>query len=158
MAGPILLVEDNDDDVFLLTRALERAQVTQPVHRAETGQSAIDYLHGAGRFSDRNEFPIPCLVLLDLKLPEMPGLEVLKWIRTHADYRTLPVIVLSSSNQDLDIKDAYQLGANSYLVKPPNLEALIEMAQMIKQYWLAMNRMPRKLGLRTSDDSQADPG
>ena len=142
MQQSILAVEDNDDDWFFLKRALAKAGVTEGLHCASTGQMAIDYFEGRGRFADRKQYPLPCLVLLDLKLPEVPGLEVLKWIRAHAAYRAVPVVILTSSTQEVDIDAAYQYGVNSYLVKPPNIEALVELARSVTAYWIGANRPP----------------
>ena len=115
----ILLVEDNEDDVFLMRRALDEARVTAGLQIVEDGQQAVDYLSGAGKYSNRSQYPLPKLVFLDLKLPLKSGHEVLTWIREQPDFESLVVIVLTSSDQPSDIRISYRLGANSYLVKPP---------------------------------------
>src|ERR1051326_182721 len=116
MTGTILLVEDEENDVLLMQRALNRAAVVNPVHVAHNGREAIDYFEGADRFANRKEFPLPCLVLLDLKLPYVMGLDILKWIRQQPEMATI-VIILSSSAARADIAAAYRLGANGFLVK-----------------------------------------
>jgi CheY-like chemotaxis protein len=141
MTGTILLVEDEDNDVFLMQRALTRAAVTNPVHVANNGREAIDYFEGAGRFANRNEFPLPCLVLLDLKLPYVMGLEVLNWIQQRPEVATI-VIVLSSSAAKADIAAAYRLGAKGFLVKPPEANQLLAMVKAIKDFWLTQNTPP----------------
>ena len=114
---PILQVEDDANDVFLLQHAMTEAGVENPIQVATDGQQAIDYLKGAGKFADRKQFPFPCLVLLDLKLPYVMGLEVLKWIRQQPG-PMLIVILLTASAEDEDIVAAYRLGANAFLTKP----------------------------------------
>src|SRR4026208_709940 len=109
----ILQVEDDPNDVFFLHKAMKKMGVTNPIQIASDGQEAIDYLQGAGKFADREKFPFPCLVLLDLKLPYVMGLDVLKWIRTGCG-AALPVIMLSASAQDADIAASSRLGANPF--------------------------------------------
>jgi CheY-like chemotaxis protein len=139
---PILQIEDEENDILFLQMAAEKAGIVKPIQVARNGREAIDYLSGNGKFADRGQFPLPCVVLLDLKLPQVPGFEVLKFIRSHPRLRTLVVIVLSSSDQDADIENAYLLGANSYLVKPANPGDLVTALNLIKAYWLRLNRMP----------------
>src|SRR5689334_3687406 len=141
MTGTILLVEDEENDVFLMQRALNRAAVVNPVHVANDGREAIDYFRGAGKFADRKEFPLPCLVLLDLKLPYMKGLDVLKWIRQQPEVATI-VILLGSSAAKADIAAAYRLGANGFLVKPPEASQLLNMIKAVKDFWLTHNTPP----------------
>ncbi len=136
----ILHVEDREEDVFLLKYAFKRAQITNPVNVASDGQMAIDYLAGTGQFSDRRQFPLPCLVLLDLQLPHVIGLDVLAWIRKQPEWKRLVVIVLSSSIHDNDIIRAYELGVNGFLVKPSDANNLADMCTALKQYWLTHNR------------------
>jgi len=138
MTGTILLVEDEENDVTLMQRALNKAVVVNPVHVVHDGREAIDYFEGAGRFANRKEFPLPCLVLLDLKLPYVMGLDVLKWIRQRPGVATI-VIVLSSSPAKADIAAAYRLGANAFLVKPPAASQLLGMVKAIKDFWLTQN-------------------
>lgn len=144
MTNTILQVEDDPNDVFLFQRALEKAGVTNPVHVATDGRAAIDYLSGIGKFADRETFPLPCLVLLDLKLPYVMGLDVLKWIRAQPGPARV-VVVLSASDQEDDIATAYRLGANGYLVKPPEASKLYDMARAIKDFWLTQNTPPPEI-------------
>ena len=136
----LLLVEDNEDDVFLMRRALKSAGVANPLHVVEDGQAAVDYLEGAGKYSDRTSHPLPVIVFLDLKLPYKSGTEVLAWIRRQKEFESLIVVVLTSSNEPSDLNTCYRLGANSYLVKPPTPEQLEELAKAFKWYWLEFNR------------------
>jgi CheY-like chemotaxis protein len=140
--APILLVEDNPNDVLLFQRAYNKAQVTHPLQIVSDGQAAIDYLSGQGIYSDRLHYPIPAVVLLDLKLPRRSGHEVLAWIRQHPYLRRLPVVIFTSSNQATDINRAYDLATNSYLVKPVSNTALTDLVRLIDQYWLRYNEKP----------------
>lgn len=140
MARTILLVEDDVNDVFFMKRAMKLAGMLNPLQVASDGRKAIHYLSGTGEYSNRAEFPLPCLVLLDLKLPHVMGLDVLKWIRQQPELKTMIVLVLTSSKLPPDIRKAYVLGANSYLVKPSSPGELPEMVRMIKHYWLELNQ------------------
>ena len=135
----LLLVEDNEDDVFLMKRALQGAHVVNPLQVVEDGQEALDYLGGKGKFADREQFPLPAVVFLDLKLPFISGHDVLAWIRQQKAFETLVIIVLTSSNEASDLSRCYALGANSYLVKPPTPEQLDDLAKAFKWYWLEYN-------------------
>jgi CheY-like chemotaxis protein len=137
---PILLVEDNDDDVFFMKRALQAAQINNAIHVAQDGEEAIEYLSGTGKYQDRGQFPLPALVLLDLKMPRRGGLEVLQWIREQPALRTLVVVILTTSRENTDIERAYLLGANSFLLKPSNTKILSEMMTAVKLYWLTHNQ------------------
>src|SRR5690348_14868056 len=136
--GTILLVEDERNDVFLLQYAFEAATITNALQVSEDGQQAIDYLAGTGKYADRARYPMPCLLLLDLKLPIKSGLDVLRWIHEQPQLRRLIVLVLSSSRNRNDVDAAYELGARSYLVKPLTMNARLELARAIKQYWLQL--------------------
>lgn len=142
MNDTILLVEDSPDDVFFLQRAFKRAEIKNPVQVVKDGQQALDYLSGAGVFADRVNFPFPHLVLLDLKLPYVLGLDVLKWIRSQPKLQTLPVIILTSSSERSDLDHAYRLGANSFMVKPADAEHLLGLAKCFAEYWLKYNLLP----------------
>ena len=155
MIGTILLVEDDENDVFFVQQAMKKTGVLSPIHVASDGQQAIEYFKGAGKFANREEFPLPSLVLLDLKLPYVMGLDVLKWIRQQPQAATI-VIILSSSKDEADIAAAYRLGANGYLVKPPELSKLLDMAKSIKDYWLTHNTPPPKSGV-VADLTRTDP-
>jgi CheY-like chemotaxis protein len=132
----ILLVEDNQDDVFLMRRALSDARIVNPLLVLETGADALDYLAGTGKYDDRDAYPLPAVVFLDLKLPFTYGHEVLAWIRRRREFESLIVIVLTSSNEARDLSRCYALGANSYLVKPPTAEQIKAMAKAFHWRWL----------------------
>jgi CheY-like chemotaxis protein len=136
----ILLVEDDANDVYFMKRAARKAGILDSLHVAQDGQEAMDYLEGLGEYANRERFPLPCLVLLDLKLPRVMGFEVLKWMRQQPALRSTIVIVLTSSDLRADVDLAYRLGANSYLVKPSTPDKLKETIARIKQYWLELNR------------------
>jgi len=140
----ILLIEDSESDALLMQRALQKSAISDGVQIARNGKEAIEYLKGVGPFSNRQEFPLPQLILLDLQMPEMHGLKVLEWIRSQPEFRSTVVIVLSSSRLTGDIQLAYKLGSNSYLVKPPTLEMLYQTVAAIAQYWLALNQWPEE--------------
>jgi CheY-like chemotaxis protein len=135
----ILLVEDNEDDVFLFRRALKAASIVNPVFVAEDGQMAIDYLAGVDRFADRNHYPDPAAVFLDLKLPIKNGFAVLSWVREQSDLLHVPVVILSSSSEPGDQQEAFKLGATAYQVKPPSPARLLGLAKELKWDWLCMN-------------------
>lgn len=137
----ILLVEDDKNDVFFFQRAMAKAGLTCALRIARDGREAIDYLSGAGMFADRVQFPLPCMVLLDLNLPHQHGLEVLQWIRAHAPDAAVPVIVLTSSTSDRDVREAYRLGANSYLNKPSGSDDLLALVRALDGYWFRHNRL-----------------
>ncbi|MEO5656699.1 MAG: response regulator [Nitrospiria bacterium] len=136
----ILLVEDSEDDIFLMKRALEEAGVKNPLLVVEDGQEAVDYLEGTGKFEDRTSYPLPAVVFLDLKLPLKSGHDVLAWMRRQESFDTTVVVVLTSSEETSDVNKAYRLGANSYLVKPPTAQDLVDMAKAFKWYWLDCNQ------------------
>ena len=132
----ILIVEDNDDDVFALKRALRKAGIANPLHVAVQGQEAIDYLAGQGKYSDRSQFPLPFLVFLDLKMPFVGGFEVLKWIRQQPALSDIVVVILTGSDEVRDHQQAYSLGARSYLVKPPQIADIQLLMQSMESCWL----------------------
>lgn len=138
----LLLVEDEPDNVFFFEHAMRKRGVTHPLQAANNGQEALDYLAGAGKFADREKFPLPGLVILDLKLPHATGFEVLQKIREQPATRTLIVLMLTSSANRADVAKAYALGANAYLVKPLRLEVLEEIVGAIKLFWLTHNTPP----------------
>ena len=142
MKPTILLVEDDENDVFLMKRAFAKTSLPAEVRVAEDGREALRYLRGEGEYADREHHPLPRLTLLDLNLPYVHGLEVLKQIREERHLRKLVVVVLTSSLADSDIERAYHLGANSYLTKPNALEGFMELAELTSQYWLNKNRLP----------------
>lgn len=127
----VLHVDDDPNDTTLLQVACAKADVDFEIHNVGDGDQVIDYLAGTGKYADRSRYRLPGLVLLDLKMPRVEGLEVLKWIRSHSNLRDLPVIVLSGSELQEDIRNAYAVGANSYLVKPPSFNSLITLVREI---------------------------
>ena len=140
MSQTILLVEDDANDVYFMKRAAREAGILDSLQVAQDGQEAMNYLGGLGEYADRQRFPLPRLVLLDLKLPRVMGFEVLKWIRQQPALKSTIVIVLTSSDLGPDVDLAYRLGANSYLVKPSTPDKLKETITRIKEYWLDLNR------------------
>ncbi len=137
----ILYAEDDDNDALLLQIAFVQAGIARRLVIVEDGNSAIEYIAGTGAYADRVKHPPPCLVLLDLNMPGLSsGIEVLKWIRKTPSACALPVIVLSSSNQEGDFHRAYIQGANGYLVKPSRIEDMVTMAKSLNDYWLVQNR------------------
>ncbi len=142
----ILIVEDDENDVTFVKMAMKKAGVTNPVQIVTDGQQALDYFQGTEKYADRSEFPLPYLVLLDLKLPFVMGLDVLAWIREQPQLKSTIVIVLTSSRHTEDIGMAYQLGANAYLVKPAHLDALAGLMRTLKDFWLTQNVPPPDSG------------
>lgn len=137
-APDVLVVEDNPDDVELTLRALKRMHLTNPVHVARDGVEALEILLGDGTTRP----PLPRVVLLDLKLPRVGGLEVLARLREEERTRTLPVVVLTSSREEPDVRKAYALGVNSYVVKPVEFEKFVDAVGKVGQYWLLLNLPP----------------
>ena len=138
----ILHVEDDPNDVLLVERAMRKANCTAVLRSVADGDKAVAYLKGEESFGNRDENPFPDVVLLDLKMPRKSGLEVLTWIREQAQFKRLPVVVFTSSKHEQDINRAYDLGANSYLVKPVGFDALLETVKQVQQYWGSLNQAP----------------
>jgi two-component system response regulator len=138
----ILLVEDNPDDVKLTLRALEKSRIANEVVVAQDGVEAMEYLNGQGKFAGRDTSALPQVVLLDLKMPKMDGLEFLKRIRAEERTRLLPVVVLTTSSEDRDRVESYKLGANSYVRKPVDFKQFVESVQHLGLYWLVLNETP----------------
>jgi CheY-like chemotaxis protein len=138
----ILHVEDDPNDAILFQHACVKAGVEFNLQSVNDGDEAMAYLRGTAPFSDRKRHPVPQMILLDLKMPSVNGFDLLTWLRNDAQFRNLPVIVLTSSNHDRDIKRAYDLGANSYLVKPVGFDALVDVARTIHTYWANLNEPP----------------
>ena len=138
----ILLVEDNPDDELLTLRALRRSNFHNPVIVVRDGAEALDYLFVQGRHADRDPDIRPQVVLLDLHLPRLDGLEVLRRLRAHERTRTLPVVVLTSSNEERDLVESYQLGVNSFVHKPVDVTAFFEAVRQLGMYWLVLNELP----------------
>jgi CheY-like chemotaxis protein len=138
----ILLAEDEENDVFLLRRAFQAADIRNPLFVVRDGEEAIEYLSGIGPFADRLQYPIPALFILDIKMPRKSGMDVLRWLRKQPVLNSLPALVMSSSAVPHDIERAYQLGANAFVVKPSNNEERAQLANNIKGFWLRFNRPP----------------
>ncbi|HXS67214.1 MAG TPA: response regulator [Candidatus Polarisedimenticolia bacterium] len=138
----ILLAEDEEDYVLLIQRAFEQAKIPNPLHVVWNGQEAISYLKGDGKYSNREEYPLPDLFLLDLKMPRVNGFEVLKWVRSQPGLAPLRVLVLTSSDQIRDVNEAYKLGANSFLVKPMDFQDFTQLSRLIQEFWLKASKAP----------------
>jgi CheY-like chemotaxis protein len=140
--NPILLVEDNPNDQFLTLRALKKNQIANPVVVAGDGIEALDYLFGTGIYAGRDTSEQPELILLDLKLPKIDGLEVLQRLRANPRTCFIPVVVLSTSGEEQDVRKSYGLGANSYIRKPVDFEQFSEVIRRLGMYWLLTNAAP----------------
>lgn len=138
----VLLAEDDPDDVLLTQLAFERARLANPLAVVRDGEEAVAYLQGQGDYGDRRHYPFPLLLLLDLKMPKLDGFQVLEWIRDQRFSEHLPVAVMTASDFDPDIQRAYELGADSYLLKPPNASRLLELVQRIHGYWMIVDHGP----------------
>jgi DNA-binding response OmpR family regulator len=142
MTKLLLLVEDDENDVFFFQRALQKIDFSHALQVVRDGREAVAYLQGSGEYSDRLRFPEPCLVVLDLNLPHKTGLEVLQWIRTHATNPHVPVVVLTSSTSEEDLREAYQFGTSSYLNKPAHPDEFVALVRAFTAFWFGFNRFP----------------
>jgi two-component system response regulator len=140
--GTILLVEDNKDDEALSLRAFRRNKIGNPVVCVRDGQEALDWLFGEGAYAGRNPGDRPAVVLLDLKLPKIDGLEVLRRVRAHPVTKLTPIVILTSSREERDRLEGYSLGANSYIQKPVDFEQFVEAIRQLGLYWLVLNEPP----------------
>lgn len=138
----ILLVEDNPDHAELVMRNMEDFQVANTIIHVEDGETALNYLHGRGKYADRKLFPLPHLMLLDLRLPKVDGLEVLKEVKNDADLRAMPVVILTTSDTERDMAMAYEYHANSYVTKPVSFREFSRLLKDLGFYWLAWNKRP----------------
>ncbi|HEX2698191.1 MAG TPA: response regulator [Anaerolineales bacterium] len=138
----ILLVEDNPNDVELTLRAFKKNNLTNPVQVVRDGAEALDFIFCTGAYADRHIENTPKVILLDLKLPKVDGLEVLKRIKADERTRRIPVVVLTSSREERDIVESYELGVNSYIVKPVDFDQFVESARNIGLYWILLNQSP----------------
>ena len=144
--GTILLVEDNEDDIVLTQRALKKANILNQVVVVRDGKEALDYLRCEGDYANSTDRELPVVILLDLKMPRMGGLDCLKEIREDRKLKVLPVVVLTSSSEDRDICESYQLGANSYIQKPVDFDQFVKAIQTLGLYWLVLNVGPESGG------------
>ena len=142
LTSPVLLVEDDPDHTLLMRRALDRARVANPLVTVSDGEEARDYLFGIGKYDGRDPRDAPVLVLLDLKLPKISGIDVLRRIRAHPFTEHIPVVILTTSDLDEDLVRAYGLGANSFVRKPVNFDAFQTAVERIALYWLVVNQPP----------------
>ena len=135
----LLFIEDNEDDVYIIRNTLEREGIRENTHFVGNGKLAVEYLESLARNTSQPE-PLPALIFLDLNMPLMNGLEFLQWRREQPDLQTVPVLVLTSSDSQRDIADAYKLGANAYLVKPMSVAEFSALLKSVHQFWLTYNR------------------
>jgi len=154
--GVILLAEDREDDIILIRKAFKEAYITNPLFTVRDGDEAISYLAGNGKYSNRAEFPLPDLMLLDLKMPRTDGFEVLTWIRQQPSLSALRVVVLTSSDGIRDVTRAYRLGANSFMVKPLDFEDVVHMSKFVTTYWLKMSKTPESFRAPPSKEIKRD--
>lgn len=138
----ILLVEDDSNDILFIQRAFRQANLNNTIHIVRDGDDAVAYLSGEGIYTSRETYPLPLLILLDLKLPRRSGLEVLEWLREQPILKRIPVVILTSSKESIDVNHAYDLGVNCYLHKPVKFDALIKMVEAIDIFWLQLNQYP----------------
>lgn len=135
MAKAILIAEDTEDDVLVVLDALEKAGIKNPILTVGDGDLAIAYLNGDGRYADRDKFPLPAVLLLDLKMPRMSGFQVMEWLRTQEKFKNLLVIVLSGHHELKEVQQAYKLGAHSFLIKPCNAEDIKNLVGWFSEHW-----------------------
>ena len=140
--GGLLLVEDNQNDILLFQRALRKAELDVPLNVVQDGEQAICYLLGQTHYANRSKYPLPTLIFMDIHLPRKSGLEVLEWLKTQSTLRRTPVIVFTASQADVDINQAYDNGANSYVIKPASFKALEDIVVSIKEFWIEKNCYP----------------
>ena len=131
----VLLVEDDINDIFLVKRAFKMAHLENPLQVVTDGEEATHYLSGHGKYADRSVFPLPKLIVMDIKMPRMSGCDVLEWIKHDGRLRRIPVVIVSSSDRPQDIDRGYELGANAYMVKPVNYRAVERLFESITHYW-----------------------
>jgi len=141
----VLIVEDDANDVLFIKRAFRSAAPALEIFTVSDGDAAVDYLQGQGEYGDRDRYPLPAMILLDLKLPRRSGVEVLRWIRQHNGIKRIPVVILTSSRERIDVDLSYDLGVNSYLVKPVSFDDLSEMIAALHVYWMGLNEYPTVL-------------
>jgi two-component system, response regulator len=143
----ILLIEDNTDDIELTLRAFKKNNLKNEIIVLKDGEQALEYINGTGKFSNRDTDKQPAIILLDLKLPKIDGIEVLKNIKANPKMKIVPVIILTSSLEEKDIMNGYSFGANSYIRKPVDFNQFIETVQHMGLYWLLLNELPKEIGI-----------
>jgi CheY-like chemotaxis protein len=153
----ILLAEDREDDIIMIQRAFSLAGIPNPVHVVRDGEQVLAYLKGEGTYANRDEYPLPDLLLLDLQMPRMDGFEVLRWIRDQLHLSTLRIVVLTSSTDMRDINVAYRLGASSFMVKPIDFQDLIHLAKVLTQFWLHLSETPTTFRYPPDRHKKRDP-
>jgi CheY-like chemotaxis protein len=131
----ILLLEDEEHDIFFVKQATQMGGKSHDVHAVRNGLEAIDYLRGEGQYGNREAYPLPNVIMTDLKMPCMDGFEFLQWVRDHPEHQIIPVIVYTSSSMETDVRKAYRLGANSYIVKPSSLHQMVDVLRATWEYW-----------------------
>jgi CheY-like chemotaxis protein len=136
----ILVVDDSEDDLFFIKRALDRVGIGKTVNYVHNGLEAIEYLSGNGWFSDRQQYPFPTIILSDLKMPRMDGFELLRWVRDHPDCGVIPTILFSTSVIEADVREAYRLGANAYMVKPSKFQEMDDLLRRLCEFWTHCER------------------
>lgn len=139
----ILLAEDEEDYVLLIRKAFDEARIPNPFFVVSTGPEVLAYLQGTGKYRNRDEYPLPELLLLDLKLPGYSGFEILAWARSQPGLARMRILVLTSSDRIKDVNDAYRLGANSFLTKPYDFQNLVEFSRLIQEFWLRASKCPQ---------------
>ena len=138
----ILLVEDDSNDILFIQRAFRQTKFENSMQVVRDGDEAVAYLSGEGKYANRSLYPLTGMILLDLKLPRRSGLEVLEWLRIQPVLKRIPVVILTSSKENNDVNKAYDIGVNSYLLKPVNYNALNEMIETLNAFWLRLNCYP----------------
>jgi CheY-like chemotaxis protein len=140
----IIVVEDNPDHAELITESIKEANILNKVFWFDNGPEALKFINKEGEYQDESKFPSPALIMLDLRLPDMSGKEILQQLKSDENTKTIPVVVLTSSGQDQDIEDCYKLGANSYITKPISFGDFIEKVKSIPMYWMLLNALPKR--------------
>jgi CheY-like chemotaxis protein len=148
----ILVADDSEDDLLLIRRAFQKADISNPLHTVQSGEEAIAYLSGEAQYSNRAEYPLPDLFLLDLNMPGTDGFDVLRWIRLHPGLQPLRIVVLTSSDHIRDVNQAYVLGANSFMLKPMDFQDFVELSRVLHDHWLCKSKAPE-----TSRDRSPSP-
>jgi len=138
----ILIADDSEDDIMVIRRAFENAFIPNPLYAVKSGEEVLAYLKGEGRYTNRDEYPLPDLLLLDLKMPGMDGFDVLRWIRQQPGLGAMRIVVLTASDHIRDVNQAYQLGANSFMVKPQDFDNYVTVGKTLATYWLRQSKAP----------------